>query len=58
MRLRQMLEMSEELNRKFTAVIKKLSTHDKYFAVVFAELKKLTKKPPPTGRQIGFKRRP
>jgi hypothetical protein len=56
-RLRQMLETNEELNRKFTAVIRKLATHDKYFQVVFDELKKLTDEPPPSGRQIGFKRR-
>ena len=56
-RLRQMLETNEELNRKFTAVIRKLATHDKYFQVVFNELKKLTDKPPPSSRQIGFKRR-
>ena len=54
-RLRQMLETNEELNRKFTAVIKKLSTHDKYFSVVFDELKKLTEKPLSSRRQIGFK---
>ena len=40
-RLRQMLETNEELNRKF--------------AVVFDELKKLTQKPLSSGRQIGFK---
>ncbi len=55
--LRQMLETNEELNRKFAAVIKKLSAHDKYFRVVFDELKKLTEKPLSPGRQIGFKRR-
>ena len=54
-RLRQMLESNEELNRKFTFIIRKLSTHDKYFRVVFDELKKLTKDPPSSGRQIGFK---
>ena len=53
-RLRQMLETNEELNRKFTAVIRKLSLHDKYFRVVFDELKKLTEKPPSSRRQIGF----
>jgi len=37
-RLRQILETNEELNRKFAAVIRKLSTHDKYFRVVFDEL--------------------
>src|SRR5262245_13440949 len=37
-RLRQMLETNEELNRKFAAVIRKLSTHDKYFKVVFDEI--------------------
>jgi hypothetical protein len=40
-RLRQLLESNEELNRKFAAVIRKLSTHDKYFQVVFDELKKI-----------------
>lgn len=54
-RLRQILETNEELNRKFAAVIRKLSTHDKYFRVVFDELKKLTEKPIPSTRQIGFK---
>ena len=34
-RLRQMLETNEELNRKFAVVVRKLSTHDKYFRVVF-----------------------
>jgi ORF6N domain len=56
-RLRQILETNEELNRKFAGVIRKLSTHDKYFGVVFEELKKLTEKPVSSGRQIGFKRR-
>jgi hypothetical protein len=56
-RLRQMLETNEELNRKFAAVIRTLSTHDKYFKVVFDELKKLTDKPLPSGRQIGFRTR-
>ena len=56
-RLRQILETNEELNRKFAAVIRKLSTHDKYFRVVFEELRKLTKKPVSSGRQIGFKSR-
>jgi ORF6N domain len=54
-RLRQMLESNEELNRKFAAVIRKLSTHDKYFRVVFDELKKLTEKPASSVRQMGFK---
>jgi len=38
-KLRQTLESNEELNRKFAAVIRKLSTHEKYFRVVFDELK-------------------
>jgi len=33
-KLRQMLESNEELKRKFTAVIRKLATHDKYFTIV------------------------
>ena len=55
-KLRQMLETNEELNRKFAAVIRKLSTHDKYFKVVFDELKKMTEQPTPTRKQIGFKK--
>ena len=54
-RLRQMLESNEELNRKFAAVIRKLSTHDKYFRVVFDELKKLTVQPRSSRKPIGFK---
>ena len=53
-RLRQMLESNEELNRKFAAVIRKLGEHDKYFTVVFDELKKLSNPLVPTNRQIGF----
>ena len=54
-KLRQMLETNEELNRKFAAVIRKLPTHDKYFKVVFGELKKMTEQPIPSLKQIGFK---
>ena len=54
-RLRQMLESNEELNRKFAAVIRKLSTHDKYFRIVFDELKKLNEQPVPPRKVIGFK---
>ncbi|HJX89918.1 MAG TPA: ORF6N domain-containing protein [Pyrinomonadaceae bacterium] len=54
-KLRQMLESNEELNRKFAAVIRKLSTHDKYFRVVFDELTRLTEQPTPSRKQIGFK---
>ncbi len=54
-KLRQMLESNEELNRKFALVIRKLATHDKYFKVVFDELKKLTEPSTPSRRQIGFK---
>lgn len=55
-RLRQLLESNDELNRKFVAVIRKLSTHDKYFQVVFKELQKLTEQPAPARKQIGFKK--
>jgi hypothetical protein len=51
-----MLETNEELNRKFAAVIRKLSTQDKYFRVVFDELRKLTETPTSSRRQIGFKK--
>jgi len=53
--LRQLLESNEQLNRKFAAVIRKLSAHDKYFQVVFNELKRLTEPPTRTRKQIGFK---
>ncbi len=53
-KLRELLESNEELNRKFAAVIRKLATHDKYFTVVFDELKKLTTHPTSPSRQIGF----
>ena len=54
-KMRQLLESNEELNRKFAAVIRKLATHDKYFTVVFDELKKLNEAPTPPRKQIGFK---
>ena len=54
-KLRQMLESNEELNRKFAAVIRQLATHDKYFTVVFEELKKLHEPPTRLRKQIGFK---
>jgi hypothetical protein len=54
-KLRQMLESNEELNRKFTAVLRKLASHDKYFTLVFDELKKLNAGPNPRRREIGFK---
>jgi hypothetical protein len=54
-KLRQMLESNEELNRKFTAVIRKLATHEEYFTIVFDELKKLNEPPPRPRKQIGFK---
>src|SRR5437660_6767546 len=53
-RLRQILESNEELNRKFAAVIRKLGQHDKYFKVVFDELDKLSNPLAPPRRQIGF----
>ena len=40
-----MLESNEELNRKFMDVIRKLSTHDKYFRVVFDDLEVANCKP-------------
>jgi hypothetical protein len=54
-KLRQMLESNEELNRKFAAVIRKLATHDKYFKLVFDELNKLNEPPTRSRKQIGFK---
>ena len=53
-RLRQMLESNEELNRRFAAVIRKLGEHDKYFKIVFDELDKLSNPPASPHRQIGF----
>jgi len=57
-KLRQLLASNEELNRKFAAVIRNLATHDKYFLVVFDELKKLNEPPTPSRKQIGFKTGP
>ena len=54
-KLLQMLEANEELNRKFAAVIRKLAIHDKYFTVVFDELKKLNEPSTRPRKQIGFK---
>ncbi len=54
-KLRAMLQSNEDLNRKFAAVIRKLATHDKYFTVVFDELKKLNEQPTRPRKQIGFK---
>jgi len=54
-KLRQLLESNEELNRKFAAVIRKLATHDKCFTVVFDELKKLNEPQIRPRKQIGFK---
>jgi len=54
-KLGRVTESNEELNQKFAAVIRKLSTHDKYFRVVFNELKKLTEQPDPPHKSIGFK---
>ena len=54
-RLRQMMESNEGLNRKFAAVIKKLATHDQYFKVVFDELRKLAEQPTSPRKQIGFR---
>jgi hypothetical protein len=53
-KLRQMLESNDELNRKFASVIRRLTTHDENFAVVFDELKKLTTPPVRSRRRIGF----
>ena len=56
-KLRQIMESNEKLNSKFAAVIRKLSTHDKYFRIVFDELKRLTERPNPPRKQIGFRTR-
>ena len=53
-RLRQMMDSNEELSRKLAAVIRKLSTHDQYFKVVFDELRKLAEEPAPQHKQVGF----
>ncbi|HKO96819.1 MAG TPA: ORF6N domain-containing protein [Pyrinomonadaceae bacterium] len=54
-KLRRLLESNEDLNRKFAAVIRQLATHDKYFTIVFDELKKLSDPPTHARKQIGFK---
>lgn len=53
-RLRELLESNEELNGKFTIVIRRLAAHEKYFRVVFDELKKLTPHPVPSRGSTGF----
>ena len=53
-KLRQTLEANDELSRKFAAVIRRLATHEKYFTIVFDELKKLTMQPVSPSRRIGF----
>lgn len=52
--LRQLLESNEQLNRKFAAVIRRLAEHDKYFTVIFDELRKLTTVQRSQRRRIGF----
>lgn len=54
-KLRLLLESNEDLSRKFAGVIRKLAAHDKYFTVVFDELKKLNEPPATQRKQIGFK---
>lgn len=54
-KLRQLMESNEELHRKLAAVIRKLSTHDQYFKVVFDELRKLAQQPTAPRKQIGFR---
>lgn len=54
-KMRQMLESNDKLNRNFAAVIARLAKHDKYFKVVFDKLKKLTAEPASTKDRIGFK---
>ena len=53
-KLRQTLDSNDELSRRFAAVIRKLATHEKYFTVVFDELRKLTAQPASSPRRIGF----
>lgn len=53
-KFRQTLETNQDLSRKFAIVIRKLATHEKYFAVVFEELRKLTKPSSAPTRRIGF----
>ena len=52
--LRQMLESNDQLNRKFAAVIRRIAEHDKYFTVIFDELRKLTTPQSLQRRRIGF----
>jgi ORF6N domain-containing protein len=53
-KLRQILESNEKLNRRFAAVIRKIAEHDQYLTVVFDELKKLTSPSGGVRRRIGF----
>jgi hypothetical protein len=49
--LRRTFDANDELSRKFTAVLRKLATHEKYFTVVFDELRKLTAPTPASSRR-------
>jgi hypothetical protein len=53
-RLREMLLSNEELNRKFSALERKLAVHDAQFKIVFDELRKLIAAPERPRRAIGF----
>lgn len=49
-----MLECNEELNRKFSTVLRTLGEHDKYFKVVFDDFDKLSNPPASPDQQIGL----
>jgi hypothetical protein len=50
-RLRQMLQLNEDLARKLAALE---ARYDKQFKVVFDAIRELMEPPPPTRRRIGF----
>jgi phage regulator Rha-like protein len=54
-KLREMLQSNDELNRKLTAIERKLVVHDAQFKIVFDELRKMIAAPEKPRRQIGFR---
>jgi hypothetical protein len=53
-KFRQTLETNEDISRKIAVMMRKLAVHEKYFSVVFKELKKLTAQSNAPTRRIGF----
>lgn len=53
-KFRQTLETNEDISCNIAVMMRKLAVHEKYFSVVFKELKKLTTQSNAPTRRIGF----